>query len=149
MYNDAVITKVTQQGMAEIRGYATTTVEVKVRVSATSRPRPSATGKEDRAQPIFFPVACGGGEALHWGRRPGPRQPFSANVDLLHILRAPRALKMFRSLFGHSLITLVFTETSVMILTGDVSPLSPAVAALGMSPHFLPPWRARSKVCFR
>ena len=68
---------------------------------------------------------CLRGATLGATARPG--EAFEANVDSLYILRAPRALKMFRSLFGHSLITLVFTETSVMILTGDVSPLSPAV----------------------
>ncbi len=69
-------------------------------IPLAQRRRPLATGKEDRARPILFPVASGSGRRYTGARTTRPGEVFGANVDSLHILHGRPwgpSRKMFRS----------------------------------------------------
>ena len=55
-------------------------------IPLAQRRRPLATGKEDRARPILFPVASASGRRYTRGDGCGPGEAFGTNVDSLHIL---------------------------------------------------------------
>ena len=55
-------------------------------IPLAQRRRPLATGKEDRARPILFPVASASGRRYTGGGGRGPGEAFGANVDSFHIL---------------------------------------------------------------